>query len=450
MPKLHVDDDDDRLDDLPPLDADAEVGPDVPEDALDAFDDGAGDDEAGDQEGDDGVDALDALAPGDDLDSDDADLGEDELDETIAMSGDDAEAPGVGEEDFGLGAPSLDDDGDGAEGFDEGDAHAGELPPLDGEDDDRDVEIRLVPDVPPFLRRSPLPPWQDVAWERAPDVAPPSDLRSRAKERAATSDGGLVFAIAARPSRLLVSRDGGATFTSRELVLSDGEPIDAPDARLAVADEAVAIVDPRVGVLVARGLGAPFVLAEACEGAVAATFLGTAVDAPLLVAIDGGDATYLARVDDDGSAALLAEIAPDGAQVEALVWDAAEGLVWVATAAGDFAFRRRGLTTEVGPTPGALLRARDARDRPEVRGLLRRRHRKARTRRRQGRRVPARRQRRRRHRLGDGKIDRQPARPCPSGSRAGGRSAAPRARHAGVDRRARLDVAAGDRDRRAR
>jgi hypothetical protein len=341
MPKPHVDDDDDRLEDLPPLDESEEAGPDMPDDALDLFREGE-DDETGDVD-DDEVDAIDALAPGDDLDSDDADLGDDELDGIDdALLGEDGEAPGVGDEDFGVEPPSLDADDGGVEGAGDVESYGGELPALDGEDDERDLAIPTPIDSLPRLRRAPLPPWQDVAWERAPGETAPADLRSRVTDRAAASDGALVFALAARPSRLLVSRDGGASFSSRELVLSDGEPIDASEPRLAVADEAVAIVDPRVGVLVARGLGAPFVLAEACEGAVAATFLGASIDAPLLVAIDGGDATYLARVDDDGSAALLAEIAPEGVVVEALAWDESAGLVWVATSAGSAAFRRRG------------------------------------------------------------------------------------------------------------
>lgn len=338
MPKPLVDDDD-ALEELPPLDDDGEAETDRFDDPLDELDDAENRDDA---ETDDLAldDDLDELPPGDDADADDADVGEDEIDDDApTLTREDAEAPGVGDEDFALGAPPIDADDGGEEGTFDEEPKAAPLPALDGDGDDGDgmLELHLLPP----LRRAPLPPWQDAAWERATDAGSPPPITGEGTSRTMLAgSSGLVVAVATRPSRLLTSRDGGATWASREIVLSDGEPLSLVDPRIAAADEAIAIVDPELGVLVARGLDAPFMLAEGCSGATAAAFLGAAIDAPLVVAISGEGAApaYLARVLDDGSAALIAEIATAGeARVEALTWDGA--LLWVALPNGSVAFR---------------------------------------------------------------------------------------------------------------
>jgi len=268
-------DDDDELDELPPIDGDGDAADDAeadPEDLDEEIDDGGDpmDDSTGE---DDSVDELEdsetepeAQASWlNDAGEDDAlDVGApDALGEEVASGAllEGAEETDVGEDDLTFGSEDESLVGDaGEEGFvDEEEALREEdLPRLDSGDDAGDAEMDDV-DLGDALpdddaAEEPLPPWDDRAWDRVEGAA--GGLRAPIAAVSAVACAGDVVIVGGEG---LARVDAAGKVTALDaLGLRGGAP-------LAIAADASGVVlsTPRAGVLVSQDGGKSF--AEANE-----------------------------------------------------------------------------------------------------------------------------------------------------------------------------------------
>lgn len=130
---------------------------------------------------------------------------------------------------------------------------------------------------------------------------------------------------------LLRSLDGGASWQVRDL------PFHLEPAPLLLAlCGGVAAVAHGAGLWIARSSGVEEI--EDCGGALALAFADVDPRAPLFALLSraGGAQLYLARIDEDDRATLLAELPPGPATQGpcALAWDEARRALWVATPRG--------------------------------------------------------------------------------------------------------------------
>jgi hypothetical protein len=167
------------LGDLPPLDGaedeaeapveDLDDVPPEPSEGSDPFDDATGEGDPVDELAPEGKETgwLDDAADADELDVGPHDLDEEERDGLL----DDADEPGVADEDFGLHDAESSLSGDaGEEGPDAEDEELREedLPRLDADDEGEGDEVEFTDAWPGSDDER--PPWDDRAWERAPEV----------------------------------------------------------------------------------------------------------------------------------------------------------------------------------------------------------------------------------------------------------------------------------------
>lgn len=255
----------------------------------------------------------------------------------------DVDEPGVGEEDFGL------DDGEGDQGLDAGDEgptgpdeeiREEDLPALDADDED-DLDGSTLFELPLDEDPETPLPWDGASWQPAGtpfDVGPTAALACGARDVLAfvESDGGdghtLVRldleggttrlpargAPARADSLVVVGDDLWIEDAGRRFVSSDGGVTFTPASgreRAEPADGSAEADVPVVpGARVAAAVRGP-------QGSVLAALVGAK-----------NGRTWLARLRHGGESGstLLAEISADAdAEVRALAWDEARGVVWV-------------------------------------------------------------------------------------------------------------------------
>jgi hypothetical protein len=257
-------DDEDELDELPPIDGDGEAG-DEPEagpedldeetaDAGDPLDDSTGEDDPIDE-----IDVDESEAGWlDDADEDEAlDVGApdalgEEAENGALLEG--AEETDVGEDDLTVGLEEETLVGDaGEEGFvDEDEALREEdLPRLDSGDDDTEADDADLGEGLPDedAPDESLPPWDDRAWDRVEGAA-----------GGTTEPVAAVTALACAESDLFVAGEGiaridreGNVTALEALGLRGGAP-----ASIVAAREWLALSTPRAGVLVSHDAGRSF------------------------------------------------------------------------------------------------------------------------------------------------------------------------------------------------
>lgn len=163
----------------------------------------------------------------------------------------------------------------------------------------------------------------------------------------AAAKSGKVAAISADPGRgieLAESEDAGETWSARELEGPALVVASAPNPWLAATSGAVAM-GSEAGLVVSRNGGA-LELVSGCAGTVAVAFAGDDESAPLVAAVyrEAEDRTYIVRVSPEGMAEVVADLGGVEAEDEdegqslgcanALAWDAARKVLWVAGAFG--------------------------------------------------------------------------------------------------------------------
>ena len=151
-------------------------------------------------------------------------------------------------------------------------------------------------------------------------------------------------ALSADPTRgleLVESNDAGVAWQGRPLEAAAVVVAAAPNPVVATSGHALGL-GSEAGLVVSRDGGA-FELVPGCAGTVAMTFAGEGSDAPLFAAVfrEVENRTYLVRVSAEGHAELVADLGAtdaaldeDGAEplacANALAWDEARKVLWVA------------------------------------------------------------------------------------------------------------------------
>jgi hypothetical protein len=357
-------DDDDALEELPPVDGDDDepAGTDEADDSLeesaadgDPLDDSTGEADPVEELAVEERSWLDDAEPADGVDIDASDLyGTTDTESAIG----DIDTPGVEGEDFGLGedesAAVLDGGEEGPLGGDEELSEA-DLPELDADDDgDLDdglvIEVDTVSEVPldddvPF-------PWAASPWGRvgsAPDVG--SALSVACGARAVFA---LVLAAGGADARLVrVDLEGGVgPLTARSL-----PPLRSGRLHL-ISNELW--VEGEGGAFRSRDAGASFEAASFASDTETGNFSSLlprftlSADAKLTAAVRGSGGTlgavaspllgraWLVWVPDEPGAGprVVAEIGDD-AEVLSLAWDETRGVVWAAGRFGLLAFQTK-------------------------------------------------------------------------------------------------------------
>lgn len=158
---------------------------------------------------------------------------------------------------------------------------------------------------------------------------------------------GKIAALSADPSRgleLVESSDAGASWSGRPLEGAAVVVAAAPNPVVATSGHALGL-GSEAGLVVSRG-GGDFELVPGCAGTVAVTFAGEGSEAPLIAAVyrETENRTYLVRVSAEGHAEMVADLgatdtvldedAEPLACANALAWDEARKVLWVAGAFG--------------------------------------------------------------------------------------------------------------------
>lgn len=154
-------------------------------------------------------------------------------------------------------------------------------------------------------------------------------------------------ALSADPGRgleLIESTDAGISWTARPLEGAAVVVAAAPNPVLATSGAAVGL-GSEAGLVVSRD-GRDFELVPGCAGTVALAFAGEGSEAPLYAAVyrETENRTYLVRVSAEGHAEVVADLGANDAilddeaepigRANALAWDGARNVLWVAGAFG--------------------------------------------------------------------------------------------------------------------